>query len=1131
MTFLFPLRQSTTARSSKPSVTLGAALAATLPALLVSSCGNSGDGQVQFELTHDDGSIVAGSGSGAAPGSALEGALATKPGGAGLTGGQAYLVDSNQGGVASEFSIVELHWGRLVDVYDTVLAPGVTKGQYLADPLDPDLYESRLVLADFLIGPDVRTEFVAGALKWELSTGPVSGQERLRVGLNVDDRPERFALLLDDATADLALIDPKCPELGGLPPYTAVPRNAAVGVRFDDLVDGTSISASTIRVLAGTQSLAPFDARVIADPNYGGVAAGEFQSTRALVDFTVSADEAALAATPLAVNPLGLPPSASSIEANVAITFPTQIDPPSGQFAVLSNLAGTGLDAAGSGPVDPSSATTDVRWCVRSGNGLEPFGGFLPDLSPPRLLGSRPVDILTAAGGGTIGELRLTLGAADDTCLFEPVRGDVVAAAGGLELEVVDVLSLSPGGPVSVRVEAPPGAPPIDPATLVGAPALYTTYWRASLGADAAPCFVRFTPDAGLPVGGAVGGVAPEAALVARFNEPVDPTSLRPFDSFYIARTDGVDATLAGSETLGTLEAPEPDDLIVGEVVGSAGLVEARFIPSLPLTHESGGAESYFFRLFSAAGDGVVDLAGNSLADAFPGVRFSLDPSAPSADTGGWVLRFNAVDEDGVPGPEVRGQVLFDLDGGSLTPRPVQRFSAVVDRSTPLVSAMQPIAAGLQTPLSSLGSKAHLMWRYADAGFEVSQVDGLFFDLDVEGLALAPLAGQVIATQYDEFEISLGHAANLPDEALDPGSLLPKYPTSGLTNNGTFADSFLNDPAAGPTVVHPRALGFAVSPADVFIAGSGTPMLPLPWNQGLEPEDRTYFTWRDTSIETRGAVNGFSLVGAGAPLEQEVNVLGLPDGPGTVFGPSIGPVGAQTPLGVPAPGLPLLMELSCFPGEALDLTAFDVSIALASSPRPFFRAFSTGGFNTSGQAVAKNPDLETSPTGGFNGNPALGPVGIPTAPRDPSFYLGQMDVVIRVSRAHTVLVDAEQSPFAPEAAANYDYAAAVVEPAPAQQPAGTALVIARRGSNLPSLVGNEALTDANRLDVFGEPIAGSLADALPDNPVFPWVDPSWSETLDDVDGQRFVQSRVTFVSNAATLQTPTLDSLALAFFR
>ena len=90
--------------------------------------------------------------------------------------------------------------------------------------------------------------------------------------------------------------------------------------------------------------------------------------------------------------------------------------------------------------------------------------------------------------------------------------------------------------------------------------------------------------------------------------------------------------------------------------------------------------------------------------------------------------------------------------------------------------------------------------------------------------------------------MALAHSRFLPDEAITLGKL-PTLPVSGLV--GAY-DSNLLDPVEDPlTVVHPKNAGYTIDPLDLFLAPSGTPMMPWPMNYGIPTEQFTYWTWRD----------------------------------------------------------------------------------------------------------------------------------------------------------------------------------------------------------------------------------------------------------------------------------------------
>ncbi len=127
---------------------------------------------------------------------------------------------------------------------------------------------------------------------------------------------------------------------------------------------------------------------------------------------------------------------------------------------------------------------------------------------------------------------------------------------------------------------------------------------------------------------------------------------------------------------------------------------------------------------------------------------------------------------------------------------------------------MTLFVGGIQTPLSSLGSKLHTLWRYCDVGFSLT--DETNINMDVEGISWAPVGGSVVTDAYEEFQILLAHSEWLPDEYLSTSSGFPQWPGSGL--RPTYANNY-NDSVDDPgTVVHPKSYGYVVNPANLYQA-------------------------------------------------------------------------------------------------------------------------------------------------------------------------------------------------------------------------------------------------------------------------------------------------------------------------
>jgi len=998
-------------------------------------------------------------------------------------GGGTFFVDENQGGQATRLRLVEAFWGRLVDVHDLDATglPGVA-------PIFTDLVISENQLSD--------------GQNYVLETNPITQISRLVIQRSrgaPDLGAGTFDSLLRAVTANLPAVIPKNDDGTSAEPFSVVPRNATITLRFDDALRDDPKAAvqlsQTLLVRTGYPPSTPFSARVVFDTNHGALIGGEFHSTRILIDLTVSEAESASLAFPVPINALGLPESNSaSGQPNVSLRLPTQIDSASGQFFLLTNLAGSPLAATGNGPVDPGSPTVDVVRALRSGNTIDQNGGFLLDPFTPRIIGSWPLLIEAAAALPGAGDTEFVLDVRFSTpCRRAPREGDILQLGQRfLEVTASGTPPDAGGAVIALSVRLLGGTVVPHPDVLLGGAAFLSTF-DPGLLVDPG-CWVSFIPQAGNPP---VQDVRTDTQILVRFSEPMDPKSLRPFDTFRLVR--GV----LGTEVL-------PTNLVVGDVLDSLDLREFAFTPSLPLATQNGLI--YQVQLRSGS-DGITDLAGNSLADGLAAFEFRLDPDAMPRTNGGVVMRFTSPDElEPFGAADLRGQAIFDGQREVVFPRPVSFGTLGADRSKPTVGNMTRFPPGLQTPLSPLGSKMQSVWRYADVGWSVR--DETKFNIDVIGLAWSPVGGQVLADFYPEFEMLLAHCRKLPDEAFGNA---PLYPESGLGRSGgtncvsgtsgvAYAENVLPDPRGLQKIVHPRFLGYRIDSSQLFVNGSGKVMMPYPMNRtgnqsggqtSADLSNAITYTWRDTAVLERDGRSG-----AGIPMDIEVGFpLALDTGTGSVAPPGL----------VPSIGLPLLWEIRCYPSDSgLGLNAHDISLAINNFCVPNFRAFSTGGIDLGGNRVIKNPDLELFPSGGFNGRSM--PPGQPTKLNsDNSFYLGQIDIVIKVSRAHTMWLDT--------ALTQPDFVDPVIEPERGEQPAGTQLLVEYRGADDFLGVGQDPF-DALALDFYGN---------LPFGTTVYHVDETWTDDIADVAGARYVQVRLSFISNIASGESPILDSLGLAW--
>lgn len=1031
--------------------------------------------------------------------------------------GTHFVIETNESGESSTMHITSVSFGRLIDeVYD---ASGTTP-----------------VHRQLVIGQDIESDGV----DYLIETNSVSRVTRLTIlhdfgTTSYDTAFAKLFLGMDDLlTKDLSP--------STLPPYSTIPRNAAIVVRFSDLIDETTISQDTVRLLTGYGPTSPFTTRMFADPNFGAEIGGAFHSTRLVLDPVVTAAESQ--ATGLPVNSLGLPGAINTSMPNLALRIPTTPDFASGQFSLLSNLVGNPLTGAGNAPFDYNSPTLDAVRALRTGGLTEKVGdpnnGFLPDGELPEVIGRQSVTVTGVLPDTGTDNYLVDLTFSNINCADAPKVGDIleqpgvfaeVTAAGGAP--VLGVVSgvkmhlLTPGS----GVPFPGGGD-------------YETPWDPT-GVVGADCFVEFDPPAGA---GTNLDVDPYANVIVRFSEPMDPELMTPFDSFVIGRNT------TALEDMGVRE------FVVGEVAASSDLREFRFVQTAPFRHTLGSAtDDFFINLFGQ--EGVVDLAGNGLANPFPQVPFFIDPNAPTHKTDHRSFRFatytdvpglgNIVDDFQNGSADIRGQFVADTQRGTISPRPVDRFSQTIDRNQGvpnwMVANASTLTGGLlgtvQEPLNPLGCKLMNLWRYFDMGLDAA--DEAFFNIDVEHVNWAPIGSNVIAEYYPEFQISMTTTSRMPDETwiTPPNTLV--FPNSGLIAT-SYDENVLSDPHNEVKVVHDRSDGYFLDPVDKFKSTSQTFMFPFPMNRDIPAEDFKYWTFRDTAITTRGGSD--PLIGIEPPVRYDLSVLS--DG-ATLIGFGAGDLILDTaatppiqnnlivPDGnfIPSFGLPILTEYRCYSSDdAIGVNRLDTSLAMAPAwtvgvipstalaalpKQPFTRLFSAGGYNAASEKIYRDPDLEVAPSGGFNYETAVAPKGTPTVGADNVYYMGQLDFVIRVSRVYThwhKVADANPVYFEP-----------VLEPRNDQQPEGTSVNLDFRGAQ--NLTSNPPQGDALTLNAYGDIPGGGdpeiFDDPAGDNgPLSNLTD--WTSDITDLNGLVFYQVRITFINNAATGTFPELSTLALA---
>ena len=1049
--------------------------------------------------------------------------------------GTRYVVDDNDSGKSTTMYIKSISFGRLVEeVYDDA---------------------GTLVHRDLVIGQDVESD----GLDYLLETNPVSRMTRLTIlhDFGTAGYDAAFERLFEDMDDTLV----KSLEAWELPPYSMVPRNSTMVVTLSDLVDPLTVNSENIRILTGYAPELPFQARLAVDPNFGAEVDGTFYGTRIQIDPVVSSSETV--STGLPVNGLGFPGAVNTSMPNMALRIPTKVDFGSGQFTLLANLTGHPLAGNANLPYDYQSGTKDVIRALRTGGKSDKLGdpnnGFLPDENAPQVVGRQRVSIDSVAfdPAKPAGNYLVDLTYVYATCAAAPKVGDILTQP-GVFLEVTEAGSSPIGGQVTgVKVAklTPESGAPFETF------GQYSTPWDPD-GLVGADCFVEFDPPPGL---GTNADVPQDASVIVRFSEPMDPDFMSPFDNFVVSRVPGP------SEDLGLRQ------VLVGNVNPTSDLQEFRFDNSVPYLHTAGVADNFFVILNSDKG--VVDLAGNSLANELPEVQFNLEAAAPANRVDHRAFRFDRSFDHPVKGfivddsnnglSDIRGQYVYDSVRGTISPRPVDRFSFTVDRNLTVpawhtanaVLANGGLLGTFQEPMNPLGCKMMSLWRYFDMGMDVQ--DEAFVNIDVEHVNWAPIGTAVLTEFYPDFQVSLSHSTRFPDESYvtPPNTLI--FPNSGLLPT-SYEENLLVDPLNELKVVHTRERGYFVDPVDMFKSDTQTNMFPYPVNQGMPPEEYTYYTYRDTAITSRGGSDSY--IGLEPPVLFDMAYdpfAWVFDDPLTWIVISFGssqetadpnPDEDENPtnmngqilqdgLFMPSFGLPILTEYRCYSSdEAVGLNRLDTSIAMAPAwavgvnptnaltalpKQPYFRIFSAGGVDTQGMDVYKDPDLEAVPSGGFNKEALLAPLGAPSPGADNISYMGQLDFVTRVSRVHTMWHEAN-------IVTNPTYAQPVMEPRNEQQPDGCEVQLHFRGADTNTNTGS--LGDAELLNMYGDmPGTGDpliWGDPAADNGSIGFnadLGPSWTADINDIDGNRFYQVRITFINNAATGTFPELSALGIAY--
>ena len=181
--------------------------------------------------------------------------------------GHAYFVDPNQSGQAESLHLIDVFWGRLVDVFD------------VDEEGNP---RPRPVFRNFVVNENVPSN----GLEYTLETNPINQAQRLIIHRSYDPEdpeqngPGSFLDLLRGASSSLGVVLAKNDDGSSSPPFSFVARNACLVLRFSDLLDDSedtqTLLPELVRFGTGYPPEAPFEGRVLFDPNHGGAVGARF---------------------------------------------------------------------------------------------------------------------------------------------------------------------------------------------------------------------------------------------------------------------------------------------------------------------------------------------------------------------------------------------------------------------------------------------------------------------------------------------------------------------------------------------------------------------------------------------------------------------------------------------------------------------------------------------------------------------------------------------------------------------------------------------------------------------------------------------------------------------------------------
>lgn len=1026
-----------------------------------------------------------------------------------------------------------MRWGRMVDIWaydkDGFLGP-IYKKNFQLDPLYQDI-----VVGEGIGVSKTLTTSLNPPVGYSLESEAISGAAILIIDATFStNKKSPFQLALAEAEAAMGTI-----AIGGpaaLPPYSVVPRDAAVVLNFDRALNPKTIGPESIQFFVGNSTSqgqlppAPFEGRyiwkperpktVVFDPSISAV--DDVRVSTALDEYN-AAPSKKLALTPqiLPLNPGGFPASISTVTFNVAVFLPAEYNITAGVTKILVAKDGTALNTNKSltkHNITKSGAGEDgilgVARVFRSGGDADSSKGFLADPTVPRLLGTQGITVTAVAssqGQPAPNDSRvITLLFKNTGCDFSVHVGDSIQQGPYFGIITsVNSATLTDGDP-SYQVV-------VDYLQFDGVfnttdPALLTTEYTSTL-ANFAGCFISMQPVPGtFNSNGTLANVDPRATVTARFSKPINTSNLNSLRNFIVLTNSAItNPSLAGRF-----------DLVIGNIIPSPDQMTLRFVANLPYPHQQGTAESLKFMIVSGT-NGVADLVGNTVD--FGGgnfsVPFTLKATEVSNSSRNFSMIFDSLNEGAGPAQQVIGQVTKPTST-TISGRPSTHFSRDADNSNIMVGAMVSPTAGITTPLNSLGGRLQTVYRNVDLNLTIGAIQDL--NLDVESMSWAPFAGQLNVSDYfQHIRIDLAHSFFYPDELFDPMNGVQVYPGSGLTESSFVGNIF--DVANHPST--PAYEGtLSLNQNLLYSTTSGTVMVPF-------PKFSKSYTWRDASYGSRifGGPNG-----GGANPDQYFGLIGsaIPTAPD--------PNRPWVPGSIPSVGLPLLVDFRVYPAadpNTKGLNGFFVKNALQAPTNPHFSVWSEGGLDTTLSPKTVTPDVApdgVTPTGSFfpPGSTA-GTPGTKTAPGDGNVYVGRVDFAVKVSRVYTHYYSLTSA-----VVLNPTFKATNTLLLPTVQPPGTSVKVNYRGAD--SVTGT-ALTDARCFDAYGDVYTANAPTGQVPQPsitgcgtsVISGPVPSLNTTINftpditQLNGKKFLQMQFNFTADIVNNVAPVVSAFGVAF--